>query len=102
HPIHVVFAFAKVECPLQIGIALCVDVHRRNTEALGKVDGGVFIALRKHPEYDSEYFAIALQFPHGDGDVVAGMETEIESQVSLTGSNDTGYVFPRIRRLQNG
>ena len=83
-------------------IPLGILFNGRNAEMLGKVNRLVPMGVRRNAEHDGEPVLFAGQFLQRHGDLVAGVEFEIEPKCGFTGSNGTRQIPALLATLQHG
>src|ERR1700693_488676 len=96
-----IITFPQIETALQKGIALGLILKLWNADVLAKINGAVGMVLRRDTEEDIEGVFASGKFPERDGDVVSGVEAQVESENRFRGGYRTSQVLADFACLEH-
>ena len=89
-PIDMVLPFPDFEGALQIGRTAGIVVNGGHGDVLGEVDRVFGVVVGGDPEDHGEVVVGTGEFLEGNGDLIAGMELEVEADYRLVDLHNTG------------
>ena len=100
-PVDVVLAFADIKGSLEVSVAARGVFYGRHADALGEVQGRLFLVGGGDAEHDGEHVLGARQFLQGDADLITRVEPQIETQGGFHLGDRAGQILTLFARLEH-